>query len=115
MPEQPSADSDAKWGKVAKTLIWIVSIPLSLLWQAFVMTKLWEWFVVTVFHLPTLTVLQAAGVTLVLRFPFAEAFVSATSPEARKINLDATITNFLRPYLGGAFALLLGYLLHVAQ
>jgi hypothetical protein len=41
-------------------------ITVSAVWEGFVLTKLWAWFVVTTFGLPILTLLPAIGVGLVI-------------------------------------------------
>lgn len=50
----------------------LAGLPLLLLVSScvngWVLTKLWAWFMVPIFHLPTLTVWPAIGVALVARF-----------------------------------------------
>lgn len=42
----------------------IILVALSTVWQAFVLVKLWAWFVVPVFALPVLTLAPSAGLAL---------------------------------------------------
>lgn len=44
----------------------IVLVPSVLLWESFVFCKLWAWFMVPLFKMPLLSVLQSAGVVLVM-------------------------------------------------
>ena len=49
-------------------LLWLVSLVPSLLYIGFVFSRLWTWFIVPVFGLPTLTVSQAVGINLAVSF-----------------------------------------------
>ena len=54
-----------------KILLSILLFPLSLVWNGFVFTKLWAWFVAPTFDLPILSIPTAIGiqVLIVLLFP----------------------------------------------
>ena len=41
---------------------------LSSVWRGYVLTILWAWFVVPVFHLPALGIVTAIGISLVVSF-----------------------------------------------
>lgn len=41
---------------------------IAIIWGGYVFSVLWAWFVVTTFAAPVITVAQAIGATLVLRF-----------------------------------------------
>jgi len=45
-------------------LLLVVSIPI----QGFVLCKLWDWFVITAFPVPPLSVLHASGLSLTVRY-----------------------------------------------
>lgn len=49
-------------------LVLIISIPISIALNGLVLTYLWGWFIVPVFSVKSLTVLQAIGIGLVIRF-----------------------------------------------
>jgi hypothetical protein len=50
-------------------LIMILGVPFYSLWQGFVLSKLWSWFVVTTFDgVPSLSTTAAAGIMLILTF-----------------------------------------------
>ena len=54
-----------------KILLSILLFPLSLVWNGFVFTKLWAWFVAPTFDLPILSIPTAIGiqVLIVMLFP----------------------------------------------
>ena len=54
-----------------KILLSILLFPLSLVWNGFVFTKLWVWFVAPTFDLPILSIPTAIGiqVLIVMLFP----------------------------------------------
>lgn len=49
-------------------LLTIPLIVLSSIWRGYVLTVLWGWFIVPVFHLPALTIVVAIGVAMVVGF-----------------------------------------------
>ena len=56
-------------------LLWLVFLIPSYLYSGFVFSRLWAWFIVPIFSLPQLTVMQAVGVNVVV------AFLTATYPK----------------------------------
>jgi len=46
----------------------IIAAPVYFLWCGFVLSKLWFWFVVPSFGFPALTVVDAAGICLIIKF-----------------------------------------------
>jgi len=49
-------------------LLTIPLIALSSLWRGYVLTVLWGWFIVPVFHLPALGIVVAIGIAMVVGF-----------------------------------------------
>ena len=45
-----------------------VTSALTSIWRGFVLTKLWIWFIVPVFHLPVLTLVPAIGLCFVVSY-----------------------------------------------
>lgn len=45
----------------------VISIPITI-WQGFVLTKLWAWFIVPVFGLPALGLVPAIGLAAVITY-----------------------------------------------
>lgn len=50
------------------SLLIIPLLVLSSVWRGYVLTILWVWFVVPVFHLPALGIVTAIGISLVVSF-----------------------------------------------
>ena len=55
-----------------KAIIFLLALPLatglalvSILWEAWVLVRLWGWYMVPIFHLPLLVISQAIGVICV--------------------------------------------------
>jgi hypothetical protein len=46
----------------------IVIAIISIIFDAFVLTKLWDWFIVTLFNLPHLNLAYAYGITLMINY-----------------------------------------------
>lgn len=46
----------------------IIAAPVYFMWCGFVLSKLWFWFVVPSFGFPALTVVDAAGICLIIKF-----------------------------------------------
>lgn len=48
------------------TLITFAMSIVFVLWEGFVLSCLWKWFIVPIFHLPALAVIQASGIALIV-------------------------------------------------
>jgi hypothetical protein len=53
---------------ILKLFVSIIAAPVYFLWYGFVFSKLWFWFVVPSFGFPALTVVDAAGICLIIKF-----------------------------------------------
>jgi hypothetical protein len=62
----------------------LVAIPLGMIWNAFVVTKLWAWFIVPIFGLAPLALVPAMGVVLVI------AYLTHQTPTKSKSGDDIT-------------------------
>ena len=49
-------------------LIWLISLPFTMMYHAFVVAKLWAWFIVPTFGLDPLTLPVAYGLSLIASF-----------------------------------------------
>ncbi len=78
---------------------------LGSLWRGYVLTILWAWFIVPVFHLPVLTLLPAMGVALLVGFMTADS----TGMKDEDAMGSAITTEFLSPLM----ALGLGWIIHL--
>ncbi|MCK9429320.1 MAG: hypothetical protein M0R17_04900 [Candidatus Omnitrophica bacterium] len=50
---------------IGKIFSVIISMIVVLMLRGFIITKLWAWFIVSLFNLPTLTIASALGISLV--------------------------------------------------
>jgi hypothetical protein len=77
--------------------------------SAFVGMHLWNWFAVSTFGLPAITMLQSLGIGLVLSF-YTYQYVSPTSDDERELSSKVTsiVALCLRPWM----ILLVGYFIH---
>jgi len=67
-------------GAIALLLTCIIAVP-SMLWHAFVVCKLWDWFISPFFHVDPLPMTVAIGLTLI-----AGAFTNTDSADYDKEN-----------------------------
>lgn len=75
--------------------------------NGWVLSKLWLWFVVPIFGFKPLTVVQAIGIALVVRFLTADTTTSPKNPDETNAEKFAKI---LVPYFISIIALGMGYL-----
>ncbi len=69
-------------------VLWILlGIPLIAL-RAYVITRLWEWFAVPVFGVPTLTILQAYGLFLIINAVVAKWSEDPKLTDEEKVERD---------------------------
>ena len=73
---------DAKWYEFTKAMVALFISLGNGVFSAFVMTRLWTWFVVSKFGLPTLTIAQAYGLLLVIGFTFSHLHMSVNKIKA---------------------------------
>lgn len=79
----------------------------ALIWRGFVFSKLWAWFIVPVFHAPSLTVGTAIGVAAVTGFLTAKVEVAAKE----KQTLEAFYQSLGAALAHPAFCLLFGWII----
>lgn len=79
----------------------VVGIPIYL-FQGFVLTKLWFWFVVPV-GLPNINFIEAVGIVMIVDF--------LTSQYIPKNNDEDRISAFLYSIMGPLFILLIGWII----
>jgi hypothetical protein len=56
--------TDDETPSMIKAILVIVSLPILIAADAFLIMRLWEWFIAPIFHLPTLRLMQAAGLSV---------------------------------------------------
>ena len=86
-------------------IISIISLPLILLYQGFTLCCLWEWFIITAFDLPDLTMISAIGLALTFRFLAANYSKNDISIE----DLRDQIALLLTPYAYTTVVLIIGF------
>ena len=78
---------------------------LSSIWRGFVLTKLWVWFIVPVFHVPLLTIALAIGLSLVIGF-LTHQYMRNTDDRPMS---DQVIESFIHALMYPTMALLIGW------
>lgn len=91
--------------KLWKLVGLLTLIPVSIYLGAYTMQHLWDWFVVSVFHLPTLSIVQALGMSLIIAYLTKSTDYSVQREDAEKSRL---INSILKPLA----VLGVGYLIH---
>ena len=91
--------------------IFVVLLPAGALWSAFVLTHLWDWFVVSTFGAPLLSLSSAMGLAVLAR-------MFQSTPEADKKVPDESLgwnifTLTTKLVIGPFVALALGYIIKV--
>jgi len=86
----------------------LLTIPFFALLRGWVISIMWGWFVVPVFHLPVLGVLQAIGLALVAGMMLGHS--------SAKINKDKSLLTLVGEFIVIAFspfvALFIGWIIH---
>jgi len=89
----------------------ITVIPVAL-WVAFVATYLWEWFIVPVFHAPSLAALQMWGIALTLGILLPSVtHPTATSEKQDDDDFGKVAAPLVKAILGPLVALVTGYII----
>lgn len=102
---------------LAKIGIYVISIPIVILfgiYEAWIFTLLWAWFIVPVFHLPALTTVKSFCLLLVASFAGHSSFsaidvVNVMGDEDQKKQMVFTIIKSL--IFLPTLALLIGYVI----
>lgn len=63
-----STNSDRTIAALAKIVGIIIQLPLSSIWRGYALSVLWQWFMVSAFGLPPLTIPLAIGLSLIVGF-----------------------------------------------
>ena len=87
---------------MAALFIFIAFVPM-MMWDAFVLTKLWSWFIVPIFLLPQIAVAQAVGLAMIYG-------VFTWKPyEGKKRDAKETVALMLGSFFTSGWFLLVGY------
>lgn len=90
-------------------LIQLATLSVSVLWNGYVLSILWGWFIVPTFEARPLAVLPAIGMAFVVRY-LTHQYDSYTD-ESKSLNERASIA-IVVALLDPAVALLVGWILH---
>lgn len=85
----------------------LTSLVVCSVWSGYALSILWGWFIVPAFSLPSLSVVYAIGLAMVVSFLTQRADLKKDDREYGEILLVGTIYSLLKP----ATALGLGYVL----
>jgi len=94
--------TDTKADSISILLILILLVPM-MIYEGFAFSLLWSWFVVPVFKLPELTILQAIGVMLLV------TMCKNTSKTRDEDPFKAVVFSAIKI----AILLIIGFILHV--
>lgn len=83
----------------------LLALPLTLL-QGFVISTLWRWFCVPVFHVSILTMAQAIGLGVLISY----ASNIPSKKNETKNSIEAIIESVCEKVMFAVFALLIGYI-----
>lgn len=99
-----------------KTIVQMVSILVVgfvlAMWSAWVMVKLWEWFVVATFGVPMLEFWQAYGLVLLVRFLTSRQPSHDEEEYQRENTAKALIASVVYLTIAPAFVLVFGAIVH---
>jgi hypothetical protein len=82
------------------------------IFEGWVLTKLWAWFLVPLLGLKPLTIAYAIGISLIVRL-LTYHIPSYQELKDQKLEWSESISRLLVPFVGGLFALGLGYIVHL--
>ena len=89
------------------TILGLILIPLLAIFQGWVLTVLWSWFIVPTFSLPQLSIPVAIGLTLLVGM-----FKSYTVKREKKTSQES-LTEAIAVVLIPLFVLFLGWIVHL--
>lgn len=81
------------------------------LWNGFVASILWRWFVSSTFHVPVISVLEAAGLALLISF-ITNQTAPDTYAELQKKPMEKFSERLVAAVLGPAITLAIGAIVH---
>ena len=90
------------------SLILVISLPFGAVWSGYVLSILWGWFIVPTFEAPTLTVVPAIGLAMVVGYLTKQETAAKDERDAAERIAGALSSMFVYPL----FALIFGWVLH---
>ena len=90
----------------------ILAVPILLVYgylsNGIVLSSLWEWFVVPIFHINSITIVQAIGIAIVVGFLTHQTTNNSDKDEEQTDKWAKLIYGFISPWL----TLLIAYIVH---
>jgi hypothetical protein len=90
-----------------KSILKILLAPLAAIWGGYVLTVLWEWFVVPVFGLPQLGIAQGLGLWLVVGYLTHQVSWQKEADELNDVSVETL--KMINPFLSPALTLFIGW------
>lgn len=84
----------------------------STLFHGFILTLLWSWFAVTIFHLPVLTLWPAIGIMTLIEFLTQRISTNAAAKDI-EINKSTIISSLSASIVYPLLSLLIGFIAHL--
>ncbi len=106
-----SKDSEQVLSCVGLIGLWILTVIISSVAQGFTVAMLWQWFVVPVFGLPTISIVVALGLGLI--FSVYKGVQKAPTKDSEEYGLQKWLTSLLGQLGGYDFVLLFGFILNL--
>lgn len=101
-------DAEKKAGCYLAIISLLLMVP-SIIWKGYVLTVLWQWFMVPTFALPVLRLPAAIGVALTIHY-LTYQVLFCEDPE--KDSTVRTVRSLFVALVGPAFALLMGWIVN---
>lgn len=96
------------WQFLGGIVGFMLLIVVNSIFNGYVLSVLWGWFVVPTFNAPALGIVPAIGIALVVGYLIQQTNDTKNEPLGEQI-AEATMTTILKP----SFALLFGWVIHL--
>jgi len=93
--------------------LFVIVIPASIIMKGWVLSIMWQWFVVPFFHLPELTIAYAVGISMVISLFKDKSSVSQNNEKSLSAKIiSAFICTFILPLLSLGFGWIVLQFIH---
>ena len=93
-------------------ILTLTAIPVSAIASGMVLVKMWEWFVIPIFHLPPLTVGYALGIASIVSYM---TYQSIDCSEPDRTPIENAVRSWVSALMRPLVTLLFGWLILKAQ
>lgn len=94
-------------------LLFVLVMVTGTIWEGFVLTKLWKWFMVPVFGLPVLSIVQAIGVSIVISMTAKASTYNLAREKDKKSPYERVIDMLVVTYIVPAMFLAMGWIVQM--